>query len=102
MSESTIVAPTSAIDRFFAACDRGAALVYHDVVAVETDIAKWRSDNPKVSDLFDQGVQYVSDVLTAHGIPVIDGVLVVKTLGAAMKKMAAGDVGVASGVGNGA
>lgn len=94
--QPTTTVSTSVFDSFISACRHGAALIYHDVVAAETTITKWRSDNPAVAGIFDQGVQYVNDVLTAHGIPVAEGVIVVKTIGAALKEMAAGDPSIAT------
>ncbi len=87
----------STFEHFFTACHHAAALIYDDVVAGEKIISQWRSDNPQLAALFDQGVTYVSDILLAHGLPVMQGVLVVKTIGAALKMMAAGDPTVVSG-----
>jgi hypothetical protein len=84
----------STFEHFMSACRHGAALIYHEVVAAESAIANWRSDNPQLSALFDQGVQYVEDLCLAHGIPVMQGVLVVKTIGSALKQMASADPSV--------
>lgn len=87
----------SELGHFLALCNHAAGLIYHDVVAAETKIEAWRSDNPQLAALFDQGVQYVADVATTFGLPVTQGVLVVKTIGSALKQMAANDVTVQSG-----
>jgi hypothetical protein len=87
----------SELGHFLGLCSHAAALIYHDVLAVETKIEAWRSDNPALAGLFDQGLQYVSDVATSFGLPVTQGLLVVKTIGAALKQMAANDPTVKSG-----
>lgn len=60
----------SVLDDFFTAMHKGAALVYHDLLAVEEDIKQWRLDNPTVAALVDTGVKYGTMFLTAHGIPI--------------------------------
>lgn len=89
--------PVGAIGHFLALCDRGAALIYHDVVAVSTKFEEWRSDNPALTPLFDTAVQYLQTTATAFGLPVAQGLIVVQTIGAALKQMAAADNSLKSG-----
>lgn len=86
------------LGHFLAACNHAASLIYHDVAAAEAAVANWRSDNPQLSAIFDQGTQYVEDLLGSYGVPVPQGILVFKTIGAALKQMAANDVSLATPV----
>lgn len=109
MSETTTTTPATELPatpappdpghfaHFMMLCNHAAALIYHDIVSAEASIDKWRSDNAVVANLFDQGVQYVSDTAAAFGLPVAQGMTVVKTIGAALKMMAANDSTVVSG-----
>jgi hypothetical protein len=85
------------LDNFFTAVEHGAGLVYHKLLAIETSVSKWEAANPALQALFATAESFVSSVLTAHGMPVADGLSVVTAIEAALGKMAAADPTVPSG-----
>lgn len=84
------------LDHFFMAMHKGAALVYHDILAVEANITNWRHDNPVLSAMIDQGVEYGVRFLKAHGIPFDNLDLAKNAVLATLRDMAADDASVNS------
>lgn len=82
------------IDSFFAAMDRGAACVYHKLMAVESDVTKWEYANPALANIVFEGVAFGNAFLTAHGIDVTDINVAGAAVVAALKMMAANDASV--------
>jgi hypothetical protein len=84
------------ITAFFTAMAHGAALVYHDVLAVETTVANWTSSNPEVAALLAKGVEYATPFLAAYGINVPAVEVAASAVLSALKSMAAADATVPS------
>ena len=90
----------SAVDMmngFFTAIKHGAAIVYHDVLNVETRVHKWEDDNPLLFPFIDKALLFAEDVLAAHGIPVPAIAIAGQAVLSALKQMAANDATVQSG-----
>jgi hypothetical protein len=47
-----------------------AAYIYHDMVAAESQVVKWRHNNPQLAGVFDMGVNYLTTLAASHGVPV--------------------------------
>lgn len=88
--------PADWLASFFLAMHKGAELVYHEVVAVETVVTAWRTDNPAVAALIQQGVTLGSAFLSAHGLPVADAALAAQAVVATLRGMASNDTSVPS------
>ena len=80
-----------------AAAAHGAALVYHQIVAVQNDVTKWEADNPQIAPLVAAGSQYAVSALDSAGIPVLPLVSAGTAVLSALKALAAADPTVASG-----
>lgn len=92
-SVAGVVVPSeSLLTHFWTACNNAAKLIYADVAAVETKITEWRSDNPALAPLFNQGVTFVEEIFETFAVGTVPGGgLVVKAIGAALKGLAAAD-----------
>ena len=79
----------------------GAASVYHEAVALESDVTKWTVDNPQIGALVDEGLALADDYLTRYagalGLPLPAISLVGHDMVAALKAIAAADATVPSG-----
>lgn len=69
----------------------GAATVYHDVVAIETDVTEWKQDHPEIWQLVEKGLTYAVSLLTRTQVPVAALSLVAEDVLAALKQMGAAD-----------
>lgn len=56
---------------FFNAMYHGAALVYHDILAIESDVKQWETDNPKIVAFISEAVSAGNMFLAAHGVPAL-------------------------------
>lgn len=56
---------------FIAAMNHGASMIYHDVLALETDAAKWEKDHPVYNFIIQKGIAYGNSMLAAYGIPML-------------------------------
>jgi Trk K+ transport system NAD-binding subunit len=81
----------------FAAAQHGAALVYHEVVAIEADATKWSAAHPAVGPLIAAGSNYAMQALSAAGVPTAPIVAAGTAVLAALKALAAADATVPSG-----
>ena len=79
----------------FAAAGRGAATVYHDVLATGAHITAWEHD-PAVAPLLHIGVQYAAGALARFGVPVDAIEILAPDILAALKALAALDATVPS------
>ncbi len=83
-----------------AAAEHGAALVYHDILAVEGDVRTWSAAHPEVAPLVADGEKYASTLLQSAGFPVdqinSSGRLMATAVMSALKAMAAADATVPS------
>ena len=86
----------STIDDFFTAMHKGASLVYHDILAIEQEVVKWRLDNPAIAALVAQGVEYGKLFLQAHGIPIAAAEVAANAVLATLRDMASEDSSVPS------
>ncbi len=89
--------PIDVMNGFFTAIKHGAAIVYHDVLAVETRIHKWEDSNPLLFPYIDKAVMFAEAMLSAHGIPVPAIALAGQAVMSALKAIAANDATVQSG-----
>lgn len=89
--------PMSVMEGFFTAIKHGAALVYNEVLTVESRIHKWEADNPLLQPFIDKAVLFAEAVLTAHGIPVPAIAIAGQATLSALKAIAAADATVQSG-----
>jgi hypothetical protein len=80
-----------------AAAEHGAALVYHEIVAIERDVTQWQQAHPQVGPLIAAGTRYAQQALQSAGVPVASIVDAGTAVVAALKAMAAADPTVASG-----
>lgn len=80
----------------FAAIERGAALVYHDVLAAEAQVTAWETSDPVVGALVENGVAYAKSALMRFGVPVEAISIVGDDIMAALKALAAQDATVPS------
>ena len=78
------------------AAQHGAAMVYHDVVAVETDVHKWMDSHPGVAALLGQGITMATDWLKGHGIPVDQIEIGFNDVLAYLRQLAAQDASISS------
>ena len=82
------------------AAEHGAAIVYHDIVAIEADARAWKAAHPEVGPLLDSGVKYATTLLQSAGLPVdqinASGNLMATAVMSALKAMAAADPTVPS------
>lgn len=83
------------VDAGFHAASRGAATVYHDVLATGAHITAWEHD-PAVAPLLHVGVRYAMDALTRFGVPGGLIAVAVPDVLAALKSLAAADATVFS------
>lgn len=83
-----------------AAIEKGAAFVYHEILSIESDITKWRTDNPMLSALADKGIEYAMSMATRFGVPVGAIEYASEDVFAALKSLAAIDPSVKSGSSN--
>ena len=90
------VATSDTFGHFLAAVRLGAASIYHQVLAIESDVAAWTS-SPAVAPLVQDAVTLVTGLLTSHGIPIGAIEIAGKAILAAMAQTAANDVTVKSG-----
>ena len=81
----------------FAAAEHGAALVYHEIVAIEADATTWTAAHPGVASLLSAGTNYATAALTAAGVPVPAIVIAETAVLSALKALAAADPTVRSG-----
>jgi hypothetical protein len=81
----------------FAAANHGAALVYHEIVAIEGDATKWSAAHPAVGPLIAAGSNYAMQALNAAGVPTAPIVAAGTAVLSALKAMAAADATVTSG-----
>jgi hypothetical protein len=81
----------------FAAAEHGAALVYHEIVAIEADATKWSAAHPAIGPLIAAGSNYATQALAAAGVPTAPLVAAGTAVLAALKAMAAADPTVPSG-----
>ncbi len=79
------------VSRMVEYAEKGAALVYHDVLAIQINATKWSEQNPAIASLLQRGVTYVLSLLAADGLPTRDVWLVATTVEAALKELAAND-----------
>lgn len=86
----------SIVHSAFAAAQRGAALVYHQILATGVEVKAWEADNPQIAALVEQGVTYATGALTRFGLPVGAISVVGEDILAALKALAAGDATVPS------
>lgn len=68
-----------------------AALIYHDVVAIETDVIAWTADHPTLAPLFKDGVELALQAIRRTGFSVDSLSLVATDIVAAVRGMAALD-----------
>ena len=47
----------------------GAALVYHEIVAIQADATTWVADHPEIGPLISAGSSYATQALTGAGLP---------------------------------
>jgi hypothetical protein len=85
------------VERMVTYAEKGAALVYHDVLAAQRDVTKWMDNNPQVAALMGKGAQYVVSLLAADGLPTSNIFLIATTVEAGLKALAAADPTVQSG-----
>lgn len=78
------------------ATERGAALVYHDVLAIERDFSKLLG-NPEVEALAQTGLKYAAVLLERAGIPYDATMIVGEDILAAIKAQGIADATVRSG-----
>jgi hypothetical protein len=86
-----------ALSDILAAAEHGAALVYHEIVAIQADATNWTTDHPEVKPLISAGTNYAVQALIASGLPlpmIVTGGMAVLS---ALKAMAAADPTVRSG-----
>ena len=81
----------------FAAAEHGAALVYHEIVAIEADATKWSAAHPSVGPLIAAGSTYAMQALSAAGLPTAPIFAAGTAVLSALKALAAADPTVASG-----
>lgn len=79
-----------------AAVERGAALVYHEILATGAQVTAWEAANPALEPLMKQGLDYALSLLTRLGIPADAATLVTEDIIAALKALAATDATVPS------
>ena len=83
----------------FHAIGAGAATVYHDVLAVSTDVTTWEN-NPAVAPLLSIGLDYATALLGRLGVPLDAVSLAGADILAGVKALAALDATVASAPGS--
>lgn len=81
----------SKIHAAFAAAEKGAALIYHDVVAAGHAITDWGTGNPAMVALVEVGLNYATGALTRFGLPGGVVLIVAEDIIAALKHLAALD-----------
>jgi hypothetical protein len=81
----------------FAAAEHGAALVYHEIVAIEEDATKWSAAHPAVGPMIAAGSNYAIQALSAAGVPTVPIVTAGTAVLSALKAMAAADATFTSG-----
>jgi len=86
-----------ALSDIIAAVEHGAALVYHEIVAVESDVTQWSANNPEVAPLLKAGIEYAVKMLVGVGLPVPEIVVAGTAVLAVLKALAAADPTVQSG-----
>lgn len=79
----------------FAAAEKGAASVYHSVLATGSQVLAWEHD-PAVAPLLDVGVAYANSALTRFGVPAGTVSIVAQDVVVALKALAAIDPSVPS------
>lgn len=75
----------------------GAALVYHQVVAAESNIANWTTSNPTVAPLIQMGLSAANSFASRMGVPTGAISLAAEDIQSALGSMAALDTTVTSG-----
>lgn len=80
------------------AVEKGAASVYHAVLATGEDIHAWEASNPILAPLVHSGLTYVHDFLARVGVPVDTIVLTAEDIVVGLKHLAAADATVPSQV----
>lgn len=97
VSETVSTTPQNAFERFFTAAKAGAAYVYHDIVAIEPRVVKWKTDNAAVADLIQEGLALAETFLEAHGVPMPAIETAIAAVVSALHEMAASDATIKSG-----
>lgn len=80
---------------FIAAAEKGAASVYHAILATGAEIASWES-NPLVAPLVQAGVAQANGMLARAGVSTTVGAVIESDIHAALKHIAALDPTVSS------
>jgi hypothetical protein len=80
---------------FLAAAEKGAASVYHAVLATGAEITSWES-NPIVAPFLDVGVSAANDMLARAGVPATTSGVIESDIATALKGIAAADPTVPS------
>jgi len=96
MSDQSTSGITSYVREAVAAVEKGAAYIYHDLLAAESTIQTWEAANPTVAPFLKTGVIYAEGMLTRFGLPVGAVSIVGEDIVAALKQMAATDASVPS------
>jgi len=86
-----------ALSDILAAAEHGAALVYHEIVAIQADATTWSAAHPEVAPLISAGTAYATQALAAAGVPVPVIVTAGTAVLSALKALAAADPTVRSG-----
>ena len=86
----------STVHASFAAIEKGAALVYHKILATGVEITAWEASDPVVGAMVQNGIDYATAALTRFGMPVATIEIVADDLLAALKSLAALDATVPS------
>jgi hypothetical protein len=87
----------TSIQGIFLAIEKGAASVYHQIVATGLAVNQWEESHPEVQPLIAIGLNDATSTLTRFGVPVGTIELVGSDILAACKHLAAGDATVQSG-----
>lgn len=86
-----------AFSDIIAAAGHGAALVYHEIVAIQEDATTWSGQHPEIGQLIAAGTAFTAQAMAGAGVPVPAFVTAGTAVLSALKAMAAMDPTLQSG-----